>query len=116
MLFHNVITQNGKGPAMVPDGGVEALAGDVVDADAEVRSKIGSLLMQSDNEKIITLVKKLIRMVSSKVKALSATSGSEDTPQMGTEQEETSPGGTQTAQVGSKLHINLYRKCLFRRT
>ena len=70
----------------VEDASPEAMAGEVVDTDAEVRSKIGSLLMQSDNERIVTLVGKLIRMISNKVKTLSSTGENEDTPQLDAEQ------------------------------
>ena len=83
----------------------------MVDTDAEVRSKIGSLLMQSDNEKIITMVGKLIRMISSKVKTMSTTSGSEDSPQLDAEQADPSTKDiTQELQVRFKP-LKPFRKC-----
>ena len=56
--------------------------------------------MQSDNEKIITLVGKLIRMVSNKVKTLSSTGGSEDLPLLDAEQADPS---TRVVPQGAKV-------------
>ena len=69
---------------------MEAIAREVVDADEEVHDKIETLLLQSDNERITELLRKLMRMVAGKTRKLSSEAGME---QNSDEQDGQSIGG-----------------------
>ena len=56
---------------------MEAIAREIVDADEEVHDRIETLLLQSDNERITELLRKLMRMVAAKARRLSSEAGME---------------------------------------
>ena len=72
-----LLLQNGRGPPTADTETMEAFAREVVDADEEVRAKIESLLLQSDNKKIVNMLQKLMRMIAGKVRKLSSETDAE---------------------------------------